>query len=266
MLGVRKQPHESEWIDRGWYLVTEFEKSSSINFQKAVTLAQTHPGFIQLMDERNVLIYRNIYREHDIRQFQQLYGIVKNWKGTRLYFKGDETSYDAIESGVRCYIKTKLEYRTEHEQAEERKGVRKEEGDGCKTFTPHRLETLNSLGCIGCRRSGVGLEWPPDPASDRPPWFFYGRLDRHSVYNLNKEELHQSVYGNLILYASCPLLDLEQISQFVSSLPDRIDPRKDREWEYRKSGHDNVPFRFHRIPEVLPKNPEAYCMYLKRVL
>lgn len=264
MLGSRKQQqHPPEWIDRGWYLVTEFEKSPSINFQKAITLAQTHPGFIQLMDERNILIYRNIYREHDVRQFRQLYALVKNWKGTRLYFKGDETSYDTIESGIRCYIKTKLEYRAEHIEDREDAG---EEHNGCKTFTPHRLETSSSLGCVGCRRSGVGMEWPPEPASDMPPWFFYGRLDRHNVYNLDKEELHQSVDGNLILYASCPLLDLDRISQFVKSLPDRIDPRKDREWEYRKSESNDVSVRFRRMPDVLPKNPEAYRMYLKRVL
>ena len=251
----------SDWIDRGWYLVTEFEKSSSVNFQKALTLAQTHPGFIQLMDERNILIYRNIYREHDIGQFQQLYGLVKKWKGTRLYFKGEETSYENIESGVRCYFRTKLENRSDTGES-----ASEDAETGCNAFDEHSLETDAGLGCIGCRRSGVIMEWPPEAGSDRLPWFFHGRLDQYQVYNLDKEEIRQFVYGHLILYASCPLLDLDKVSQFAQRLPERIDPRKDREWEYRKTENSEVAARFYRLPGVLPKSPDAYRRYLKRIL
>ena len=251
----------SDWIDRGWYLVTEFEKSSSVNFQKVLTLAQTHPGCIQLMDERNILIYRNIYREHDLGQFQQLYALVKNWKGTRLYFKGEETSYDNIESGVRCYFLTMLANRSNNdEDASENRGT------GCNAFDEQCLKTDKGLGCIGCRQSGVIMEWPPASGSDKPPWFFHGRLDQYHVYNIDKEEIQQFVYGHLILYASCPLLNLDRVSQFVQRLPERIDPRKDREWEYRKNDVPDIAARFYRMPNVLPKSRDAYRMYLKRIL
>jgi len=263
MLRTKKQQQcPGEWVDRGWYLVTEFERSSSINFPKALTLAQTHPGFIQLMDERSIVIYRNIYREHDVRQFQELYALVKNWKGTRLYFKGDETSYESIESGIRCYIKTKLDHAPEDNHNDDYD----ERGNGCKTFTGHHLETSQNLGCIGCRRSGISMDWPPEAKGDRVPWFFYGRLDQHHVYNFNKDELQHFVYGHLVLYNSCPLLDLEQIAEFIQRLPDRVDPRKDREWEYRKAGQHELPNRFYKIPDVLPKTSDAYRMYLKRHL
>lgn len=253
------EQHHPDWVDRGWYLVTEFEKSSSVNFQKAVELAKTHPGFIQLMDERNILIYRNIYRHYDVGQFQQLYALIKNWKGTRLYFKGMETSYDTIESGIRCYYQTKLDHPGT--------GDLDEQAEGCRSFDRHTLETSDHPGCIGCRRSGVSMEWPPDAEGDKFPWFFYGRLDQHQVYALNRDDIQQFVYGHLVLYASCPLLDLDRISEFVRTLPERIDPRKDREWEYRKSTRpDGIPARFYRLPDVLPKSADAYRLYLKRVL
>ena len=256
-LSRKQQTHNVPWIDRGWYLATQFEKSSSMNFHKVVMLAHTHPGFIQLMDERNILIYRNIYREHDLRQFQELYALIKNWKGTTLYFKGDEVDYESVESGIHCYIQTKLEPASRGDALLE---------DGCHTFMLHRLETSGELGCLGCRRSGVSMHWPPGQNSDFPPWFFYGRLDQHKVYRLQKDELHQAVRGHLILYASCPLVNLERTAEFIAQLPDRIDPRKDHEWEYTLKRHQTMTVRYHKIPEVMPKSLDAYRMYLKRVL
>lgn len=245
------------WFDRGWYLVTEFEKTSSINFQRALKLAQTHPDFIQLMDERNIIIYRNIYREQDLLQFRELYKLIKNWKGRRLYFKGDEVEYETIESGIRCYIQTKLAPHYDKTPAGNM---------SCETFTHLRLETSSTLGCIGCRRSNVSMEWRVSETNDRPCWFFFGKLDRYQVYRLNKEELKQTVLGHLFEYHACPLLDLEYIAASIERFPVRIDPRKDKEWEYVRSQQTGIPVRYHKLPDVAPTSEDAYRMYLKRTL
>lgn len=241
---------EVAWVDRGWYIVTEFEKTPSINFEKAVALAQTHPGWMPLMDERNILIYRNIYREQDLMQFQALYKLIKNWKGVQLYFKGDEVEYDAIASGIQCYTQAKLS--------------RMERADPCETFAPDG--SLSALGCIGCHRSGVSMAWNPGQPSDRPAWFFYGRLDQQRVYRLNTEDLRHAVIGHLVEYAACPLLQMEQIEAFLQRLPTRIDPRKDKEWVYNLAKHTAVMVRYHRNPDVLPVSAEAYRAYVKRVM
>lgn len=251
------QTHQRAWVDRGWYLVTEFEKTPSIHYNKALELARAHPGFIQLMDERNILIYRNIYREHDLAQFQELYKLVKNWKGTRLYFKGDEVEYDTIESGIQCYVRTKLlptpdTPATSHQT--------------CENFTKHQLETSQPLGCPGCRRSGVSMEWKTSRAVDSPSWFFFGSLDPHKVYIINKDELKHGVIGHLAEYASCPLLDLDLVVQFIECLPDRIDPRKDREWVYNKSRQTEIRVQYYKNPDVLPVSADAYRAYMKRKL
>ena len=82
--------HKTQWVDRGWYVVTEFERTPSINFQRTVELAKTHPGFTTLMDERNVMIYRNIYRERDLFHFQEMQKLIKNWKGAAGIITFDE--------------------------------------------------------------------------------------------------------------------------------------------------------------------------------
>ena len=57
---------KTKWVDRGWYAVTEFERTASVNFQRTVELSRRHPGCAALIDERNILIYRNVYRKEDL--------------------------------------------------------------------------------------------------------------------------------------------------------------------------------------------------------
>jgi hypothetical protein len=255
---VLERTKKIQWVDRGWYLVTEFEKTPSINFQRAVELAKTYPGFIQLMDERRVLIYRNIYHENGLLQFQELYKLIKNWKGTKLYFKGDKIDFDVIESGISCYIQTKL---TGNDT------TTPESYENCENFNNITLEASIPLGYTGCRRSCVSMEWNRGQSNEASPcWFFFGSLDQHKVYRIHKEELEQTVIGHLIEYYSCPLLDLDRIREFIRQLPDRIDPRKDKEWKYRKQRQTNGYVGRYQEPTVLPISEEAYRMYLKRKL
>lgn len=246
-----------QWIDRGWYLVTEFEKTSSINFRQAVELARVHPGFIQLMDERNILIYRNIYYERDLLLFQKLYKLIKNWKGTRFYFKGNQIDFEAVESGIRCYLRTKL-----ISGESMMTGAIKT----CGNFEKNNLETASLLGWIGCWRSYVRMEWESSQTAEVPCWFFFGSLNQHKVYIINKEELENVVIGHLIEYYSCPLLDLDRIRAFIRQLPDRIDPKKDREWKYHNKRQTGMSPVYHKEPGVLPISAETYRAYLKRIL
>ncbi len=254
---VLERAKKHQWVDRGWYLVTEFERTPSINFHRAVELAKTHPGFIQLMDERNILIYRNIYREKELLLFQELYKLIRNWKGTKLYFKGDAVDFDTIETGIQCYIRTKL-----------MNGDRVIPGPGetCESFDKHQLETSPLLGCIGCRRSYVSMEWEASQSAEILCWFFFGSLDQHKVYNINKEELEHATIGHLIEYQHCPLLNLDKVAEFIQRLPNRIDPRKDKEWKYNKRRGTEMNMGYHKEPEIVPISEDAYRAYLKRKL
>ena len=246
---------KTTWVDRGWYVVTEFERTPSINFQRAVELAKTHPGFTPLMDERNVLIYRNLYRPDDLLQFQDMFKLIKNWKGVNLYLKGERIEFDMLDSGINCYIQTVLE--STHQACP---------SDRCKQFRP---EEFSVSGCIGCRRSHVSLEWPIAGPSEHLVWFAFGKLDHNRVYLMQKEELEGAVMGELLEYRSCPLLDLETLRELIQQLPDRIDPRKDREWQYNRryrqlTSRSQYHLLTRREPEILPVSEEAYRMYLTR--
>ena len=246
---------KTTWVDRGWYVVTEFERTPSINFQRAVELAKIHPRFTPLMDERNVLIYRNLYRAGDLLQFQDMLKLIKNWKGAKLYLKGERIEFDMLDSGINCYTHTVLESKSQTGPSEQ-----------CKQF---RLEEFSVLGCIGCRRSHVSLEWSLSESSEYLVWFAFGTLDHNRVYHLQKDELEGAVIGELLEYRSCPLLDLEALRELIQQLPDRIDPRKDREWQYnRRYRQVKSRSQYHLLastePEILPVSEEAYHAYLQR--
>jgi hypothetical protein len=250
---------KARWVDRGWYVVTEFERTPSINFQRTVELAKTHPEFTALIDERNVMIYRNIYRESDLLHFQQMYKLIKNWKGAKLYVKGDRIDFDMIGSGIQCYLRTIL-------QGE----ASRHDPDGCKMFEP---AASHFLGCLGCHRSHVSMEWHRSCPSSIPVWFAFGGLNHNQVYIIHKQDLESEAIGELIDYRFCPLLNLAAIRECIGRLPDRIDPRKDREWKYQRRRKNRTTTTAHQSqhngfiakePEILPASEEAYYAYLKR--
>jgi hypothetical protein len=187
-----------------------------------------------------------------------MYQLIKNWKGAKLYIRGERVEFDMIGQGIQCYIQTVLNHY-------------KGSSENCYSF-PHQ-HAPRFLGCIGCRRSYVSMEWNNVVSPDIPVWFAFGRLDRNQVYQIHREDLESAVIGELIEYHYCPLLDLDAIRAFVRELPERIDPRKDREWRYnRKPNESSTPAtpnphfnpRASREPVILPVSEEAYRVYLQR--
>ena len=254
------RPAPTAWRQREWYVVTEFERTPSINFRRAVELSQTHPGFAALMDERNILIYRNIYRKEELLQFQALLKLIKNWKGTKLYLNGERVEAENLGSGIQCFAQTVLSAGTVSERPEQ-----------CQMFW---CGAATASGCLGCRRSHVSMTWEGECSTDLPIWFAFGYLDKNRVYQLRQENLESAVMSELLEYHYCPLLRLDQIQAFLRSFPKRIDPRKDREWRYaRRQAERSAPVvtsptfdqRSVRETAILPVSPEAYTAYLRRI-
>lgn len=223
--------------------MTEFERTSSVNFQRAVELAQFHPNFIALMDERNVLVYRNIYRQDALAQFQEMYKLIKHWKGAKLYLSGERVDFDMLGGGIRCYLQ--------------------KEQIACEQFSEADVSHRSNTGYLGCRRSHISMAWHPSQPFDRFGWFMFGALDSYRMYHIKKEELEGAVISDLIEYRACPLLEFDTIHQIIRQLPERIDPRKDQEWKYAKKPGERV---FPGEPAILPISEAAYCEYLSRKL
>ncbi|PID57376.1 hypothetical protein CSB45_07575 [candidate division KSB3 bacterium] len=235
--------------DRGWYLITEFEHSPSIHFPRAVELSQTHPGFTRLIDERNIMIYRNIYRKEQLRLLPEMLRCIKEWKGAKLYVNGERVAFDMLGRGIDCYCQTVL---SRHHSQED-----------CQRFSKQR-----GSGFLACRRSHVSMTWSHRPAEAILTWFSFGQLDEHHVYRIDKEQMESAVMGELVEYHHCPLIDLDQVRAFIRELPDRIDPRKNREWRYADRGSvQEAALQAASVaahcPAVLPVSEDEYRTYLK---
>ena len=241
-------------VNRGWYAVTEFERAASVNFQKTLELSRRHPGFAALIDERSIVIYRNVYRKEDLLEFQAMVKLIKNWRGTKLYLNGERIEADGLGAGISCFIHTVLS-----------QGATAAQPEQCRIFSS---AAAAPRGCVGCRRSRMSMAWDGAGSPDAPVWFAFGHLDANLVYHIHREDLENAVISELLEYEQCPLLDLEGARRFLRSLPKRIDPRKDREWAYRRrqaaSAATFDPRAALREPAVLPVSPEAYLAYLRR--
>ena len=117
------------------------------------------------------------------------------------------------------------------------------------------------------------MEWHLSNPSTIPVWFAFGSLNHNQVYNIHKQDLESEVIGELIEYRFCPLLDLEDIRTCIKRLPDRVDPRKDREWKYQRRREGRTATTVYqsrhngliaKTPEIVPVSEEAYYAYLKR--
>jgi hypothetical protein len=74
----------------GWHLIVEFGQSRSDLFPFALTLAQRHPGFKQILDENRKAVYRVLFKKNEMRQFWRLWDYVQTWANTHVYLNGAE--------------------------------------------------------------------------------------------------------------------------------------------------------------------------------
>jgi len=242
------------WLDRGWYLVIEFEKSTSGLFKDALRLAQTHASYCQLMDHRGHVFHRVVMLEDDVAEAMELLEIVQNWSHVRTYFRGDELEASAARGQLECYA-----WRL---------------GAGglptCRLLPEGGWPFPASLGCGW---DAVQLQWLGPRSEGIRHWFQCGRVEKNRLLVVDKDRLRQRVGGELAAHGACPMLDSASIEQIVRRLPETIDVRRESAWRLVAEreldrGARRPHFFNHQVdlPPVLPRNCEAYERYLARLL
>lgn len=178
------------WKERGWYLILEFSSSSSSNFEKALELARFHPGFSAIVDEDyGGIVFRVMYKKEDLDKFWPLWEIVKPWKSTRTYIKGNEVSPQDVEAGIKCYITSFDE----------------------KLCYPEGIPMY-----IGCPQSKISIY----PGLENP-WYTIGRIEGDRFVT-DKIAIKTAVSCQLEAVWSCPVVDIEKAMKQVDLLPEEI--------------------------------------------
>ena len=214
------------WVDRGWYLTLEFSTSGSSNFEKALELARSHPGFSAIVDnDYGGIVFRVIYRRESLEGFWTLWEMVKQWRSVKIYLKGDEVSPQDVEPGIKCYI---------------------------TSFDDELCYPKGIPKYIGCPQSRISIY----PGLENP-WYRIGRIEGKK-FMTDKAAIKAAVSCQLEEVWSCPVVDIEEAMRQIKLLPDEIDLEGNEIW-----GVHRDPKRRRYLLHLL--DPEAYIVMMKEV-
>lgn len=185
--------------------VIKFGKSSSQNYPYAVELASRYDTYEKKGDGKN-LVHIVSFSPEQLNDFFELYDLVGRWKSCSIYIDGELVPPSKL-SFLWCY--------RERIKAYDQKAYCYGRDDGHS----------GNDNDFGCRHSRVDLYgWHGLKG--------YGEMDRRGVFHVNKDKLRHDVLTNLESYQLCPAFNMETVIKGIDQIPDAIDPRKERDWEY----------------------------------
>ena len=241
-----------QWTDRGWYLVVEFEKSTSCLFDDALQLARLHGSYCQLMDHRGHVFHRVVFGEGEVQAAIRLLDVVAQWRRARAYLKGHEAPPAAVRCQLDCYAWRQARGRLQE----------------CPLLPTGDWPFPQALGCQWGR---VMLNWLDDSRRvSLRPWFLFGRIERGHVLVISKRRLRQRVEAEARARGACPIFGAARLPEIVERLPDSIDVEAEPEWRL-----EVTPTRrsalcascgVEPLPSVSPKSVGDYRRLMVRLL
>ncbi len=250
---------KTPWIDRGWYLAVEFELSKSGRYEEAIEMAKENSQYVELVDERGITWHRAIFFKKDFPVFNDLYDMVKAWRGTRFYLKGDELKKDDFAIWYECFARYW--------------GHRKEllDHDYCGTD-----KFLSYPKFLGCYDRNIGLEWR-DPIANyygyrSKSWYAFGKRDKNA-YRIDKEAILKFLTKANRDYISCPCYGHALIEHYLHKLPNEIDPLLHTEWQWKDDylkiganrGFMSYDAFLSAVPEICPISQKAYQKFMVKI-
>lgn len=186
-------------------LLVEFGKSTSQNYPHAVELASRYDTYEE-SGEGKFIKHVTTFTPEQIMDFFDLYELVGRWKSCSIYIDGELVPPNKLHF-LRCF-------------QERLKAYDKNE------YCYGRDDGYNSNdNDFGCRHTNIQLYgWQGLRG--------YGAMDRQGVFHVNKDKLRHDIYKNIETYQLCPALSVDVIERGVNEVPERVNPKRDRDWEY----------------------------------
>lgn len=195
---------KEDWFNNlDWYISISFQKSSSQNFQAALHLARNAPLYKEFyIDDK--IIYQAFYTKEpeEFIKYLKLFELVSNWKSCHVIINGKLVDRKVIGQINYCY------------------------GDKCRIgksdfcFGASGF-TQNIFGCHRARMHEMN-----------DPWYSFGNLGRDGIFYINKNEIEHELKHRLKPFELCPSLDIDSVLNKIHELPNTINPKKDKNWDY----------------------------------
>jgi hypothetical protein len=248
-----------KWIDRGWYLVLEFELINSTRFETALEIAKKNPHFVELVDERGVTFFRTIYFKKDFPKFGELYDLVGTWKNTKLFFKGDDLAKEHFENWFTSYKQYWGHRKTLNDQ------------DYCGVG---KFNTYPDF--LGCYDRNISLRWR-DPLVihyqySSKVWYGFGKRVG-LIYKLDKSAIVNYLNKINEEYLNCPCYGHALVDRYLNKLPNEINPSVQPEWQFKEeylklsAGRTffNYDIAMTTMPDICPVSEKAYEKFMTRI-
>lgn len=184
-----------------WHISITFGKSRSENFPQAVGLAIMAPKYLENIIKDKTM-HQAIYssKPSEYLAFIKLYELVSNWKSCFVIINGQMVDRKIVGGLNYCY------------------------GDKCRSGNPEfcygaSYMTENPFGCHRIQISACNN-----------PWWTFGRFDNKGVWLVDKKAMLKRILEYSEPYRLCPAFSIDNVMDALKNLPDRINPKKDKNW------------------------------------
>ncbi|MBB3059283.1 zinc ribbon domain-containing protein [Microbulbifer rhizosphaerae] len=185
-----------------------FGESSSANFTKAVQICKNIPSY-SVTGEGKQAQHKISLPITEVDLIINLYELVGSWKSSQMLInRHAATKKDLTYYGVGCYRNRQKSYKPEQ-----------------FCFGEKEYEA----NIWGCKRLNMPInEWGGD-------WLDYGEFDKSGAWHFDKDRIKHELELTLKENELCPILDRKRVLETLEKLPDSINPKSDRNWQYRTS-------------------------------
>lgn len=189
-----------------WSLRLEFGKSSSRDYSVVIRYANKWPKYTKETVSEKQEIHKLIFSENEILEFEKIYEKIKDWKTTKIFINEEYIEQKVLNGWLICYR--------------------------------DKLKDLKSnpwfcYGASGFTENIFGCHRAMFRERDSETWHEVGALQKDGAFGIDKKQLLTRIIGNLQPYKFCPALAVASIRKAFELIPDIIDPRVDKLWEYQ---------------------------------
>jgi len=198
----------------------KFRKSSSTYYDSALLNSKKFEKFqeAESKKESNVVEIPSDELQEKVTFFNQLWEIVKGWKGTEIFLNDkiiDPKSLSEISNITNCYV----DYSKAVVQEKHCKINGEKEGWSCKL--------LNSIDRYS---NGDSYYY-----NRQNKWYEFGEFISNTVWKINKQKIKDLLTREALLkhLELCPIYNQEKVIDIIDNLPESIDTENSEYWEIK---------------------------------
>ncbi len=197
-------------------LVIEFRHSASSLFELALEEARKFPTFTQYGEGKKAIYRVILHRREEVPAVIDLVHHISGWKSAAVYLEGKRLPLKQVFAFVKCYKERETSFSPEFY---------------CFGYD-NNYTRLNLWGC-------VQADLPFTPHS--PLWTFGRWLNKKGDWQFDKEQILHELRRRLYPYRLCPVLDWARVQAIVAALPDKVNPYKNKDWQFVRFWNELAP-------------------------